>query len=273
MPSQIEWDANHISPASRTINRKWGWSHLWGLATRRPPERLWQERPAQMTAYDHRAGLLDILIASYERDGRWPLAYEWEHATAEHPTRSTVERRFGSWDIAIHEAERKRRHRRRRSPEPTGEHQSTGQSHNPFRQTSRGDSSNCSSNHADAVEGSMYRGRALYSGTWTPDSVIEALLRWRRQNGKVPKSRDLEHADRSLYPSQSRVKQIFGSWNAALEERTLHDAQRQGWEGERTQGLADVLDRRHIAASELQIPPLARRSRSASKAIFRYVAP
>jgi hypothetical protein len=51
-----------------------------------------------------RAELLSALRQAHVKLGRWPTAGEWELATAEHASRRTYVRWFGSWAPAIEAA-------------------------------------------------------------------------------------------------------------------------------------------------------------------------
>ena len=63
--------------------------------------------------------------------------------------------------------------------------------------------------------------RRLYSGWWSPDAVIAALVSWHRRCGAAPTREDFATADRSAYPNPSTVVQVFGGWNRALEAAGL----------------------------------------------------
>lgn len=67
-----------------------------------PPARVEGTRRTGFTGHGWtRTGLLRPLMAEYVREGSWPTGKHWEAATAEHPSRRTYVRRFGSWDHAV----------------------------------------------------------------------------------------------------------------------------------------------------------------------------
>jgi hypothetical protein len=86
-------------PTSRTIRRRWGWQELMSAAG---GESVPAPRSSLRAA--RRAELLSALRQAQEELGRWPTAVEWEYATADHASRRTYVRWFGSWAAAIEAA-------------------------------------------------------------------------------------------------------------------------------------------------------------------------
>lgn len=61
------------------------------------------------------------------------------------------------------------------------------------------------------------RAAANRKPAWTKDSTLAALRAWHEQHGSWPSgnSWEMSASDR---PTSSRVRQLFGSWAAAIEE-------------------------------------------------------
>lgn len=111
LPAWSDWEHTVDGrPSAKTINRRWGWDSFRAAAAGVPRRLLHELSVRARTGFTGhgwtRTGLPRPLMAEYVRGGSWPTAKHWETATAEHPSRRTYVRRFGSWDQAVDAAAR-----------------------------------------------------------------------------------------------------------------------------------------------------------------------
>lgn len=54
------------------------------------------------------------------------------------------------------------------------------------------------------------------SARWDRQSIVTAILRWRFQNGRLPRAHEWQGGQSSEWPSTATVRRYFGSWNGAI---------------------------------------------------------
>ena len=74
---------------------------------------------------------------------------------------------------------------------------------------------------------------------WDEESVLEAFRRWEREHGKPPSSADWNRSG-EYWPNDSRVRQMFGTWNAGMEAAGM--PVRAKTPSSRTYSDEDILD-------------------------------
>ena len=111
VPMWSDWEfAEDDHPCAKTIDRYWGWKAFRAAAVGVPARRLHKltvrARPGFPGHGWTQSGLLRPLMEHYIRHGAWPVGKHWEAAAAEHPSRRTYVRHFGSWEQAVAAATR-----------------------------------------------------------------------------------------------------------------------------------------------------------------------
>lgn len=111
VPMWDDWEhATQGRPCAKTVERRWGWdafrAEAVGVSRRKLSEVAARARPGFSGRGWPGATVLRPLIEHYAREGHWPGGNQWEAATAEHPSRRTYVRRFGSWQQAVDAAAR-----------------------------------------------------------------------------------------------------------------------------------------------------------------------
>jgi hypothetical protein len=138
----------------------------------------------------------------HRRHLRPPKFEEWLRAAEDHPSASTVLRRFGSWNAAIRAAGL----RPRRQGSQRGD-----------RSSEQGKTANRSRRVADQVDPRGARGR---SWRWPADDIVLAIKDWHEVHGSPPRPREWMLAAPN-HPSRQTVMKVFGHWARALEEAGL----------------------------------------------------
>jgi hypothetical protein len=110
--------------------------------------------------------------------------------------------------------------------------------------------------------------RTVPAGTWSRDTVLQALRNWMRETGRPPKAEEWSPPTRAgvskrpsrpgvaaapRWPSPTTVRRYFGSWSAALEAAGMRRESLAPWElslGERV-AAARRLFARGVKATEI----------------------
>ena len=240
-PLAREWERSSPDhPSAQTVRNQYGsWALALAAADLPPREVRWGEPE-----------IIAALAAWTARHGRPPRDSDWSRAGEDHPSISTVARRFGSLRAALAAAELP-------TPQPTGWSEARiiaavgewAQAHgraprstdwiaaapdHPTTSTVRARFGG----FAAAVEAAGLG--PVVAERWSPDRIVSALQAWTRAHGHSPGGARWSRAAPE-HPNRKTVISHFGSWQAALRAAGLAGAPRTRWREWSDSEIVDAL--------------------------------